>query len=263
MTAATLLGPDDPAPFERVNWTGAAPIFLTCDHASHAVPAALDGLGIDRAALTNHIGWDIGAAKVTRRLAELLDAPAVLAGYSRLIVDCNRPPEATDRIPAVSDGVAVPANRGLDEAAVAARVEAFFTPYHAVIREGLEAKLAAGMVPALIAIHSFTPALNGVRRPWHVGVCWEHDPRLPQPLLAALRAELGIVVGDNEPYAIVGPTDYTMPEHGAKRGLPHALIEIRNDLIRDQTGVEAWAERLAGALTTALADPAIHRIQHY
>jgi len=160
-------------------------VLLTCDHASNAVPRALGGLGLGEAALSDHIGWDIGAAAVTRPLARVLDAPAILSGYSRLVVDCHRDPGDPTSIPAVSDGVSIPGNRDLSPEARAARIAACFAPYHAAIAARLDGVLAGGRVPALLSIHSFTPVMQGVARPWHIGILWDKDPRIPLPLLAA------------------------------------------------------------------------------
>ena len=247
------LGPDDPPPFSRIEAGGSAPRFvLVCDHASNAVPAHMARLGLNQAELDRHIGWDIGAAAVTEALSARLDAPAFLAGYSRLIVDCNRPPGAPTAMPATSDGTEVPANRALSPAEAEARMEAFFRPYHAAIAARLDRCRAAGVTPVLVAVHSFTPVLDGVARPWEIGLLWEHDDRLVRPLadaLAALRP--GIVIGHNKPYAIRGPSDHTIPVHGQGRGLPHIEIELRQDLITEREGAEAWAETLAAALERA------------
>lgn len=249
----TRLGPDDPPPFSRIEAGGTAPRFvLVCDHASNAVPAHMARLGLDQAELDRHIGWDIGAAAVTESLSARLDAPAFLAGYSRLIVDCNRPPGAPTAMPAASDGTEVPANRAISPAEAEARREAFFRPYHEAIAAFLDRCLEAGATPVLVAVHSFTPVLDGVARPWEVGLLWEHDDRLVRPLadaLAALRP--GLAIGHNEPYAIRGPSDYTIPVHGQGRSLPHIEIELRQDLIAKRKGAEAWAETLAAALKRA------------
>ena len=253
---------DDPRPFYRIGPASAHPHFvLVCDHASNAVPAHMERLGLDQAELDRHIGWDIGAAMVTRALSALLDAPAYLSGYSRLVVDCNRPVGSPTAMPAVSDGTVVPANQSIAPAEAAARTDAFFRPYHDAIAACLDRAIGFGAVPILVAVHSFTPVFDGFARPWEVGLLYEHDDRLVQPLkeaLAALRP--GLAIGDNEPYAIVGPSDYSIPVHGQGRGLPHIEIELRQDLIGTQEGAEAWAETLAVAfkqVRTALAPLAI------
>ena len=255
---------DDPRPFYRIGPVSAHPHFvLVCDHASNAVPAHMERLGLDQSELDRHIGWDIGAAMVTRALSALLDAPAYLSGYSRLVVDCNRPVGSPTAMPAVSDGTVVPANRSIAPAEAAARTDAFFRPYHDAIATCLDRAIGFGAVPILVAVHSFTPVFDGFARPWEVGLLYEHDDRLVQPLkeaLAALRP--GLTIGDNEPYAIVGPSDYSIPVHGQGRGLPHIEIELRQDLIGTQEGAEAWAETLAVAfkqVRTALVPLAIEK----
>ncbi len=259
--AARLTGADPPS-FSRIEAGGEAPHFvLICDHASNAVPAHMARLGLDQAELDRHIGWDIGAASVTQSLSARLDAPAFLAGYSRLVVDCNRPPGSPTAMPAVSDGTVVPANQAISAAEAKARTDAFFRPYHEAITACLDHVTGAGTVPILVAVHSFTPVFDGVARPWEVGLLWEHDGRLVRPLkdaLASLRP--GLTIGDNEPYAIRGPSDHSIPVHGQDRGLPHIEIELRQDLIGDRDGAEAWAETLAIALErlrSALAPLAI------
>ena len=243
------LGADDPKPFYRIGPVSAYPHFvLVCDHASNAVPAHMNRLGLDQAELDRHIGWDIGAATVTRSLSALLDAPAYLSGYSRLLVDCNRPVGSPTAMPAVSDGTAVPANQSISPEEAAARTEAFFRPYHDAIAACLDRAIGFGAVPILVAVHSFTPVFDGFARPWEVGLLYEHDDRLVQPLKDALDAlRPGLTIGDNEPYAIVGPSDYSIPVHGQGRGLPHIEVELRQDLIGTQEGAQSWAETLAVA----------------
>ncbi len=252
-----LVGPDDPPPFELVNAGGRAPAVLHCDHASSAVPAALGNLGLDEPLLKRHIGWDIGAADVTRRLAALIDAPAILSGYSRLVIDCNRPPGSPSSIAAMSDGIAVPGNREVGADAARARADACFWPYHGAISEtiaGVDER--HGRSPAVIAVHSFAPVLDGVERPWHVGILWHRDGRIAKPLIAALAADPEIVVGDNQPYSGRAPIPFSIPTHAEARGLPHVTVEIRHDLIDTHHGAETWADRLAAALRAVLADPA-------
>jgi predicted N-formylglutamate amidohydrolase len=253
-----LVGPDDPPPVDFIE-SGAAPVLLTCDHASNAVPRTLQGLGLARQAIAQHIGWDIGAAAVTRRLAAALDAPAVLSGYSRLVIDCNRDPSDPSSIPETSDGVAIPGNRNLSPEARDARRQACFEPYHARIAAWIAASATAVRAPALLSIHSFTPTMQGRARPWHVGILWNEDPRIPVPLLAALRAEPGVVVGDNEPYSAREPAGYTIRHHAEAGGLPHVAIELRQDLVASAAGAAEWAARLRAALAPILARPELYR----
>ncbi|WP_422368041.1 N-formylglutamate amidohydrolase [Pelagibius sp.] len=257
-----LLAEDEPRPFELFNAGGGAPVLLLCDHATRFIPRALNSLGLDEACLTRHIAWDIGIAEVTRRLAERLDAPAMLSHFSRLIVDPNRRADNPTLIPEISDGVIVPGNRGLTPEQREARLETFFRPYHAAISDQLDAMLAAGTAPALISMHSFTPVMKGEERPWEIGILWNRDPRLPQPLMARLRAE-GLTVGDNLPYSGADEHGYTQHMHGDRRGLANVLIEVRQDLIDTHQGAADWADRLGTALAAVLGDPGLYKAEHY
>lgn len=242
------------APFEIINPTGSAPFVLICDHASRRLPEGYGTLGLDEAALMRHIGWDIGAADVTRRLSARFNATAIFSGFSRLLIDCNRAPDDPTLVCRVSDGTVVPGNRQVDQAERAQRLERFHAPYHQAIAAHLDQRLARGEVPAIVSIHSFTPVMKSVVRPWHVGILWDADPRLPVPLMGALAAQGDIVVGDNEPYSGKTETGYSIRIHGADRGLPHVLVELRQDLIDTHQGAAAWSERFARALEGALAD---------
>ena len=255
-----LLGEDDPAPFEIVNGEGRARAVLFCDHASRAVPKALGDLGLDESLLERHIGWDIGAGDVTRRLAAMIDAPAVLAGFSRLVIDCNRPPDSPASIPRVSDGVAIAGNADVDEAAAQARAEACFWPYH----NALDATITRGGErfdgpPMVISMHSFTPVMDGFERPWQVSVLWDCDAATARALIDALAADPAIRVGDNEPYSGRIPVPNSIPVHAVARRLPHVTIEIRQDLIDTHHGAEAWANIVAAALHRVLADASLYR----
>ena len=236
----------------------ARPLLLTCDHASRRVPAALAQLGLADDVIAQHIGWDIGAAAVTRRLAPLLDARAVLAGYSRLVIDCNRAIDDPSAIPRASDGVVIPGNAAVDDAARQARIAALYAPYHARVAAELDRLGQNVAAPALVSIHSFTPQMKGFARPWHVGVLWDGDGRIALPLLAALRAEPGLVVGDNQPYSAREPVGFTQRHHGYDRGRPHVAIELRQDLIGEEPGAAQWAERLARVLRPILAAPGLY-----
>lgn len=250
--ATALLGADDPAPLRVHHRHGASPFVLIADHAGQAIPAALTGLGIARDELDRHIGWDIGIAGLTRALAGRLDTWAIEQVYSRLVIDCNRPLASPTLMPAVSDGTHIPANAGLTAAARQARIDAIHTPYHAAITAELDRRAAAGRPAVPLLLHSFTPAMNGAARPWHCGVLYNRDTRLAHRLLAALRAEGDLVVGDNQPYAVSDDSDYAANVHGEARGLPYVEIEIRQDLIADVAGQQAWAERLARLLPPLL-----------
>jgi predicted N-formylglutamate amidohydrolase len=253
-----LLSADEPPAVEFCHMAGQAPLLLTCDHASRRIPAALTRLGLTEVVIGQHIGWDIGAAAVTRRLAPLLDARAILAGYSRLVIDCNRHLDDPSAIPTESDGVVIPGNAALDPAAREARVASLHAPYHAAVTAALDALTRPGATPALISVHSFTPRMKGLERPWHVGVLWDNDGRIALPLLDALRAESGLVVGDNQPYSAREPVGFTQRFHGYDRGRPHVAIELRQDLIADEAGAAEWAERLARVLQPILATQSLY-----
>lgn len=248
-----LLVPGDPPPFSLFNEKGRAPLLLLCDHASNAVPQALGDLGIPASELARHIGWDIGGLDAAIELASVLDAPLVASGYSRLVIDCNRWPGGEGSIPEISDGVHVPANRGLTKEQIDARAEACFWPYHHEVDRQLDRMTAGGRPAALLVMHSFTPAMNGFQRPWHVGVLWNDDPRLPEPLLAELRRDSSLVVGDNEPYSARASYEYTLTAHARPRSLPHCSLEVRQDLIGTPDEARAWGRRLAPAIEAAVA----------
>lgn len=256
--SAPLIGPGEPGPFRVVNPQGRARLLLVCDHASKRIPAALANLGLDELALGRHIACDIGAGEVTERLSQRLDAQAVMCSYSRLVVDCNRGLGDPTSILAVSDGEFIPGNQGLDEEQKAERARQFFHPYHDAIRRRLESFERRGIVPAFVAIHSFTPIFKNVRRPWQIGILWDTDPRIPVPLMQALRAQ-GINVGDNEPYSGKAPADHTVDHHAEGGGLPHVSIEIRQDLVDHPDGVARWARILGDALEQILADESLYR----
>ncbi|MCI2262371.1 N-formylglutamate amidohydrolase [Xanthomonas indica] len=245
-----LLGADDPAVFRIHRPHGSSPFVLLADHAGQAVPCALHGLGLAQAELDRHIGWDIGIAGTTRALSALLDAWAIEQTYSRLLIDCNRPLTSPTLIPPVSDRTVVPGNAGLTATQRQQRIDAVHAPYHARIAAELDARRAAARPTLLVMMHSFTPALDGVPRPWHAGVLYHRDTRFAHALLQALREEDDLLVGDNAPYTVSDSSDYAVPVHGEGRGLPHVELEIRQDLIADAAGQQAWAQRLARIFTT-------------
>ena len=249
----TLLSSADPAPVARINADSSSPFLLVCDHAGQHIPAALAGLGITQAELDRHIGWDIGAAGVTIGLAELLGAPAILQAYSRLVIDCNRRPGHATSIAPASDGTTVPGNTGTPPAWHAEREAEIFLPYHRAIADHIDHALAAGEPPAVIAVHSFTPRMGGQDRVWQAGVLHNHDPRLALAIAELLRAE-GLIVGDNEPYALSDDSDYTIPVHAEARGLANLELEIRQDLIATPAGQVEWAELLGRVLPRAMRD---------
>ena len=258
MRRPALIGPDEPPPFQVCNPRGRARVLVVCDHASRRIPAALEGLGLDELALARHIASDIGAGEVARSLARRLDAPAVLAGYSRLVVDCNRGPDDPTLILAVSDGEFIPGNHSLSDEDKAERLRQFYHPYHDAIGRRLASFERRGVVPAFIAIHSFTPVFEKLQRPWQVGILWDTDPRIPVPLIRSLRAQ-GIVVGDNEPYSGKAPADHTVDHHAEAGGLPHVSIELRQDLINHPAGVERWTGILGDTIARIMQDERLYR----
>jgi predicted N-formylglutamate amidohydrolase len=239
-----LLDVDDPAVFTVHNPHGASPFLLLADHAGQRVPAALDALGLPQHELDRHIGWDIGIAGTTRELARRLDAWAIEQTYSRLLIDCNRPLASPTLIPETSDGTLVPGNAGLTEAQRQQRIDVIHTPYHARINAELDRRRDQGIPTLLVMMHSFTPAMNGSQRPWQAGVLYHQDTRFAHALLRTLREEGDLVVGDNQPYSVSSTSDYAVPMHGEARGLVHVELEIRQDLIADAAGQQAWAARL-------------------
>jgi len=249
---------NQPIPTHRaLNPAGQAPLVLICDHASKVVPPELHDLGLTQEEIARHIGWDIGAAKLTELLCQRLDAPGFCSAVSRLVVDCNRAPDDPTLICEVSDGVVVPGNRDVDAAEYQRRLDRYFHPYHRDVAAAMQAKIAAGPKAALLSIHSFTPHMKGRQRPWHVGILWDSDARLPVPLMQALGEEPGIVVGDNEPYSGRSRAGYSIRAHGEAHGVPHVLVEVRQDLIADDAGVLDWADRLERCFRRALADAGI------
>jgi predicted N-formylglutamate amidohydrolase len=240
-----LLGLDEAPPVEIVNAEGAGHAVLVCDHASNRVPGRLHSLGLEPDVLHEHIAWDPGAADVARRLAAHLDAPLVLSGYSRLVIDCNRPLDHAESIAQRSAGISIPGNQGLSPSERLSRIDALFRPYHRAIAELLDAR--SHRPNLLISIHSFAPILNGELRPWQIGISHWRDRRLAALMLAALRRAGNFRLGSNEPYPIDNAIDYTVPVHGEGRGLPSVMIEIRQDEIRTPAGATAWAARIATA----------------
>lgn len=238
-------------PFERLGPTASSPLLFICDHAAPAVPDAHGTLGLPAEAFATHIAYDIGAAEVTRTLAAAYGAPAILARWSRLLIDLNRGPDDPTLVMKLSDGRIVPGNRNADDAEVARRLAAYHAPYHAAIAREVERLRAGGQCPVLVSVHSFTPVWKGRPRPWEVGILWDRDTRLAKPMIAAL-ARAGFAVGDNEPYSGELEND-TMYVHGTAHGLPHVLIEIRQDLIATDEDARAFGRRLKPILDEAMS----------
>lgn len=230
--------------FEILPGPADAGLVIVCDHASNALPPEYGTLGLPAAELERHIGYDIGAAGVVRHLAAALDAPAILSRFSRLLIDPNRGADDPTLVMRLSDGAIIPANRHLDDAERERRIARWYDPYHHAIAGALDTCIATRPVPAILSIHTFTPAWRGEERPWEVGILWDRDPRLAAALLAGYRADKCLTVGDNKPYTgkLLGDC---MWRHGTRRGLAHAIIEIRQDLVTTRDGQQAWAARTA------------------
>lgn len=243
-------------PVRVTNRSGASRYVIVCEHASNWLPASLGTLGLSPADMERHIAWDPGALPVAAGLAEILDATLVESRVSRLAIDCNRPLDAPDLIAQVSETTRVPGNEGLDAAAREARIALAYRPFHEALADVVESRVAAGRATWIVTIHSFTPVYKGVSRPWHIGIIHDEDERLSAPLLAGLYGVPGITVGANQPYSPADRVYFTLERHARPRGLPCAMIEIRNDVIADESGQRKWAERLGGILTRQVPDMA-------
>ncbi len=244
-----LLAADEPAPVAIGHWGRRAPFFLACDHAGRRIPAALGRLGVADSELGRHIAWDIGIWGTSVRIARALNAFLIGQPYSRLVIDNNRPLTNPTLIPEISESTPIPGNAGLDDTARAARIAEIFTPYHDRIEREIEA--LAGRRTLFVAMHSFTDVYKGAARPWHAGVLFNRDQGISRIMLDLLRAEPGLVVGENEPYSVSDTSDYSAPVHAERRGLPYLEIEIRQDLIATPAGEAEWAERFTRLLPEA------------
>jgi predicted N-formylglutamate amidohydrolase len=258
----SLLALDEPAPYAITEGANDGWL-IVCDHAGHLIPRSLDDLGVPEQDRLDHIGWDIGAAVVAQRIAQRLRAPLIAGVYSRLVIDCNRYPSAVDAAPELADGRRIPGNQALSAADRARRVTAIFDPYHRQIADQLNRATARDAAPILLSIHSCAAELNGEPRPWHIGLGWNRDTRVSEPLLAALSAYSDLEVGDNEPYGLDLGVDFTVPEHAMARGLAHLQVEFRNDLLRTRPEAQQVADRFADALTGLGDRPEWRRCETY
>ena len=257
-----MIGPGDPPPYTIINKEGNAAVLLVGDHASNTIPEMLGNLGLDNTVLEQHIAYDIGSKKLIQHLSQHLDAPALLAGYSRLVVDLNRSLEDDSSMPEVSDNTVIAGNLNMPDEHRSQRIHYFYTPYRIAIDNLLRRFKQQNIVPAFISIHSFTPEMAGYSRPWHAGVLWDKDPRIPVPLMQNLRAHPeAFHIGDNEPYSGKHLADYTIDHHAEATGIPHVSIEVRQDLINSEEGAERWAIILADALRDILADPDLYSLR--
>ena len=244
MQSSTESGLYQRPPFRIVNPQGKSPVLLVCEHASRYIPEALGQLGLDDTAAREHIAWDIGALALAEALSARLDATLLVANYSRLLIDLNRPLAAPDAIPEHSEIYPIPGNRGLTAAARQERVSSIFEPFHRQLSELIDGRIEAQRASRLVGVHSFTPSYRGETRPWVAGVLFGKADAYANRIIGGLR-QSGEEIGSNQPYVIDPLEDMTVPVHGDERGLDAVLIEIRNDGLRTPQGVETWAERLA------------------
>jgi len=250
-------------PFKTLDGDLKTGLLLICDHASNALPARYGMLGLEADQFKRHIAYDIGVEAVVEKLARALGCPAVLSQFSRLLIDPNRGGDDPTLVMKLSDGAIIPGNRDVDAQEVRKRAKKFYAPYHEAIDRQIDRFIEYGKPPALLSIHSFTPHWRGHERIWHGAVLWDNDPRFALALIAALRAEHNLVIGDNEPYSgkLKGDCLY---QHGTKRGLAHGLLEIRQDLISDEAGIDQWAGRLSHMLPQIMGEvEGLNRIEHF
>ena len=249
-----LLGEGDPAPVAIFNAGGRSPFVLLGDHVGNAIPRALGTLGLSAQDRCRHIGWDIGVRGLGEMLALALDAPFIHQAYSRLVIDCNRAPESTEAVLAISDGSRIPGNDPLAEGDRARRIDEIHRPYHEAIAALVKARMAARRTTVVIALHSFTPIMAGIARPWDIGVLHEKgDTRLAMAMLRRLARDQTLCVGDNQPYCM-DETDYTILRHAVAHGLPYAELEIRQDIIAEEEDQRSWCERLCAILPSAMRE---------
>ncbi len=239
--------PGDPPAVTVVNEAGRSPYVLLCEHASRTIPPRYDSLGLPEHELTRHIAWDIGAEGIARHLSKALDAPLILSGYSRLLIDCNRPIGVASSIPEVSETTTIPGNIGIDAGERQHRADRFYWPFQKAVFAHLDERQRKETPTIIFGVHTFTPVFKGLVRPWHAGVLYRKSADFGERLLAHL-AEPGLTLAANEPYSIEDDHDQTVPVHGEARGLEAVLIEVRQDLVAEAAGQKQWADRLARGL---------------
>ena len=257
--SSSFLGPKDPQQVVIDHIDSSPPFLIVADHADRLIPGHLGNMGLEANHLDRHIAYDIGALWAAKHLAAITGACLIHTRYSRLVLDVNRGQDDPGQIPAISDQTPIPANQNMTAQMRQQRLKALFDPYHQAIADQLDSIAAQGKTPALISIHSFTPHMNGIARPWDIGFVWEHDARLVLPVIEGLRAK-GWRVGDNEPYSGLGhPRGYTNHVHAEKLGRPNLLVEFRQDLIATEKDAITWANHLAEILLPLLADPGLYQ----
>ena len=253
-----MLSPGDPPPFRIENARGNGLGLVICDHASNRVPRAMKDLGLKRAMLKKHIGWDIGAEDASLHISRELDMPAVLAQYSRLVVDLNRAPLHNECIVETSDHIRIPANAGLSKKERERRIREIYWPYQNKLGKQVDRLVSKGQIPVLLAIHSFTPEMDGVKRPWHISILWNREEKIAKQVVREIRKNhTGLLVGENQPYTLFGDrfTGSTISRHAEERNLPYVFVEFRQDLIDTKEKAAYWAEILLQALRPVLENP--------
>ena len=261
-SAERLLAHGEPAPYDITPGRNLAWL-VVCDHASNRIPAALGNMGIGASDRSDHIAWDIGAAQVASRLADRLGAPLVTCNYSRLVIDCNRYPASPEATPSVSDGRLIVANQDIPAMQRERRMAEVFIPYHRAVSLQLENAMDAGHRPVVLSIHSCTPQLGNIVRPWEIGIGWTRDTRVARPMVTALRAIPGLIVGDNQPYSLEIGHDFTVPEHALLRGLAHLQVEFRNDLVATIAGAYRYADQFFAAMNSIADTASWYRPEYY
>lgn len=243
-----LLRSGDPHPVETLGNVHGAPLLVLCDHASNRVPKALGDMGLEQKHLEAHIAWDIGARRVTEHLIDMMGGHAILGSYSRLVIDCNRPLWNPTLVPEMSDGVTIPANKGLSSSLIGRRIGEIYLPYHYAVVRALAQFNERGVRPFVLGLHSCTPVMKGVFRPWSIGIAHSAVRDVSDKFVRQMKDYGEFQVGDNEPYAI-DDDDYTFPAHIVPADLKHVFVELRQDLIADDAGASKWANVLCRGLT--------------
>lgn len=227
---------------------GASAVLLVCEHASRFIPEGLNNLGLDEAAAQSHIAWDPGAMSVAEQLSDTLDATLISQNISRLVYDCNRPPESDQAMRAQSEVYKIPGNTGLTAAQRDERTDYIYRPFQKALSEAVKTRPQT----VLVTIHSFTPIFNAKPRAVEVGILHDSDSRLADAMLIAATKNPVFKVERNAPYGPEDGVTHTLAEHALPRGLLNVMIEVRNDLLADQAGIEAIATWLENLLTSAL-----------
>ncbi len=259
---STMTANDGFRAFDVIDGDYAGGIVLLCDHARNWLPREYATLGLPQSEFERHIAYDIGAADLTLALARRLGVPAVMSRFSRLLVDPNRGTDDPTVIMKLSDGTVIPGNHPISQDEAARRIERYHAPYHEAVAGAVSRAMDSGVAPIVFSIHSFTPAWKGVPRKWHTGFLWDADPRVTDFMIERLSRDASLIVGNNEPYVGALKND-TMYVHATRQGLPHTLLEVRNDLICDAAGVGEWADRIAPLLEEANRQPDIHEVKYY